>query len=969
MRNHSTVLNLVATSKIKTKGSVVYKTVLAATISALLMSANAFAQGSYVISENGSINSTEDILINVDSLVSENPNAYAGITVAGPYQAEVNAPSIEFKGYPIGSTDELRFVNVSQNDADITINANLVGDGQAQRTTGILVNGSSTLSINGNIDFDLSAVNSNSDEDPKTSIGIRLENGAQLDIVSDSISLKSQGGDLRGLYVSKSDLNLTASQIHIENNITEDNVGVNQGICLNQSTVTLNGNSTHIVLNGNKVENRGLNLNADQTGQTLLDINSNQLTIEIKGSAKESYGLMNSATTGIMDISSEKVLIDVTDDVAVGMYTQYGAQTNFTNPNAVINLNIHGKEGATGIYNSTYGGKDTFQFGSTKIAGVVNISVESEGDSIGIANQIYGGDSVHLTSDRDGIEILGGANIQAVSTGSNGLAVGLLADNTWYDHNNLQPNAKVLINNLNVEASGNNGATSIGIQGVENSHISLGGTTSVIAEGENSIGMVLQSSDITIEGNASIRGDTLGISANDSAEITLSENAYVTTNSMNSTGVTNLANASTLEVTGGTDVESTLGTIQAQSADIRMGAGSFSISQLNGNNNSLTMTDLANANSVKVRQKNGNLRLVATSASNDQFSNVEATAQALTEIISIEKDEDTAQNTFEVMSGDVNDSMSGDIVIAPDGTLRVENVQTQKNDKLDAYGSVTALAALSLRHEMNSLSKRMGELRDAPEGVGIWMRGYGSEMEYGAQDLTMRSKSVQFGTDQSVGDWKVGVAFTYTDGDTSYDFGSADTKGYGVAVYGTWFVPCGAYVDLMAKYNRLENDFALNGMDGDYNSNAYGVSVETGYRFEFLDGGLYLEPQVGVNYGHIEGETIKTSNNVRIDQDSYDSIIGRAGLRAGFKFPENKGTIYARLSGLYDFDGEVSGTAAKGVAHNTIEEDLGGAWVEMGVGANFNWTENTYTYIDFERTNGGDVKENYRWNVGIRHTF
>lgn len=269
----------------------------------------------------------------------------------------------------------------------------------------------------------------------------------------------------------------------------------------------------------------------------------------------------------------------------------------------------------------------------------------------------------------------------------------------------------------------------------------------------------------------------------------------------------------------------------------------------------------------------------------------------------------------------------------------------------------------------NSLSKRMGDLRDAPEGVGVWMRGYGSEMEYGAQDLKMRSKSIQFGTDQSVGDWKEGVAFTYTDGDTSYDLGSADTKGYGVALYGTWFVPCGAYIDLMAKYNRLENDFKLNGMDGDYNSNAYGVSVETGYRFEFMDGGLYLEPQVGLNYGHIEGETIKTSNNVRIDQDSYDSLIGRAGLRAGFKFPKDKGTIYARLSGLYDFDGEVNGTATKGVAHNTIEEDLGGAWVEMGVGANFNWTPNTYTYIDFERTNGGDVKENYRWNVGIRHTF
>lgn len=41
---------------------------------------------------------------------------------------------------------------------------------------------------------------------------------------------------------------------------------------------------------------------------------------------------------------------------------------------------------------------------------------------------------------------------------------------------------------------------------------------------------------------------------------------------------------------------------------------------------------------------------------------------------------------------------------------------------------------------------------------------------------------------------------------------SADNTNYGLAVYGTWFVPCGAYIDLIAKYSRMDNDFALNGM-------------------------------------------------------------------------------------------------------------------------------------------------------------
>lgn len=112
-----------------------------------------------------------------------------------------------------------------------------------------------------------------------------------------------------------------------------------------------------------------------------------------------------------------------------------------------------------------------------------------------------------------------------------------------------------------------------------------------------------------------------------------------------------------------------------------------------------------------------------------------------------------------------------------------------------------------------------------------------------------------------------------------------------------------------------------------------------------------------------------TSNGVTIEQDDYNSLIGRLGVRTGFKFPKDKGMIYARVSGVYDFKGSMDATATKGDQHGTMSEDLGGAWLEMGLGANFNWTDRTYTYIDLERTNGGHVKENYRWNIGVRHTF
>lgn len=37
--------------------------------------------------------------------------------------------------------------------------------------------------------------------------------------------------------------------------------------------------------------------------------------------------------------------------------------------------------------------------------------------------------------------------------------------------------------------------------------------------------------------------------------------------------------------------------------------------------------------------------------------------------------------------------------------------------------------------------------------------------------------------------------------------------------------------------------------------------------------------------------------------------------------------------------------------------------------ANYNLTKNAYTYVDLEKTTGGEVKENWRWNVGMRYVW
>lgn len=284
--------------------------------------------------------------------------------------------------------------------------------------------------------------------------------------------------------------------------------------------------------------------------------------------------------------------------------------------------------------------------------------------------------------------------------------------------------------------------------------------------------------------------------------------------------------------------------------------------------------------------------------------------------------------------------IKGQITRFVDAEGNVEEVHQESNSKLSTLSSVTALSTIQWRAEMNDLTKRMGELRDSPDGIGTWVRLYGSEQEYGEQSVTQKSATVQVGADYAVGDWVVGGAFSYTDGTTDYDGGSGDTQAYGFAVYGTWMAENGMFVDLIGKYSRLESDFDIRNMSGEAKNNAFSMSAEFGWRFD-LTNLVYVEPQAELTYGRIMGDDFRTSNDVKVAQDDYDSLIGRVGLRAGLKFPEKKGSIYARLSGVYDFQGESEASYSKDGLTETYRNDLGGGWMEYAVGANFNLTDRT----------------------------
>ena len=459
----------------------------------------------------------------------------------------------------------------------------------------------------------------------------------------------------------------------------------------------------------------------------------------------------------------------------------------------------------------------------------------------------------------------------------------------------------------------------------------------------------------------------------------------------------NVANGGVWNVTGDSFVNHVSlgegGTVTVQEGAEKLNAGTLDL-----NNGTLTMADSTQTvNVTNLAGTGGTVNAAVTVGADDTATAAQlkvgsvgtgGTAPILNVVASgITADDVTVENqeaVLEALNGAVagtgetplavtktNTVAEGDVKGAITQTVdaggNVDEATQTANTKLSAYSQILSMGTFLWRHDMNDLTKRMGELRDSSEGVGSWVRLYGSEQEYGT--LTSKNTSVQVGTDVDVGaGWKVGAAFSYTDGSAEQDNASSDSDMYGFAVYGSWLAQNGLFVDLIGKYSRLSTDFTAGNMTGSYDNNAWSASAEAGWHLPVM-GVAFVEPQVELTYGQIIGDDFTAGNGVEVSQDDTDSFIGRLGVRSGFYFPEKKGTVYARVSVLHDFDGEVTSTAVKGGASETMFDDLGGTWWEFGLGANFNLTDRTYTYVDLEKTTGGEVQENWRWNVGLRHVW
>ena len=317
---------------------------------------------------------------------------------------------------------------------------------------------------------------------------------------------------------------------------------------------------------------------------------------------------------------------------------------------------------------------------------------------------------------------------------------------------------------------------------------------------------------------------------------------------------------------------------------------------------------------------------------------------------------------------------SGDVFGETTGTLNengeLEDVKTSVNMNNVRIAEFAMRTPMQIaRIESNDLRKRLGDIRSSEGATGVWARYDGGRFSGG--EFENKFNKVQVGADTALAAYgsRLGLSFSYTQGDADMSGISADTDAYSLAAYGMWFGEAGQFADVIGRVGTVDTDLATRTYKTNYDQLMLSLSGEFGWRFDLTDA-FYAEPSAELTYTRVDGETFKANSNT-LGIDDYDSMVGRIGATAGLNCSQGRGGVYARFGVAHEFmgDGRFTAVNAAGTAADPIEVDGKDTWVEYAVGANFNITKQTYVWADLERTSGAEVDEDWRATIGVRHAF
>ena len=332
-----------------------------------------------------------------------------------------------------------------------------------------------------------------------------------------------------------------------------------------------------------------------------------------------------------------------------------------------------------------------------------------------------------------------------------------------------------------------------------------------------------------------------------------------------------------------------------------------------------------------------------------------------------------------VISPTLNAKLSPDDFDAA-GRAMVSNktvLSTSESEIVSGAKSALASSVMQMRADTNDLQRRLGDVRLNSDNQGVWGKYIGGKSKitdsaYVNQNYNM----AQIGYDTKRGNWIVGGAFLYGTNNSDYALGSGSGKTAGIAIYGAKQFNDGRYLDIIAKGNRLKNDFTVHNslgtsLSGDYRNTGASLSLEYGKRIK-RDNGFYIDPSAELIFSRLSGESFdartNTGSTVHINSDAVNSAIGRLGIGVG-KEAKNS-NVFLKAALAHEFSGKMKATYSMvGEPTTNSVVDLKDTWLDLELGGSWSFRQNTYLYGTFTKNFGSTVDTSYRVDAGIRHNF
>ncbi|MGX5057092.1 autotransporter outer membrane beta-barrel domain-containing protein [Enterobacter asburiae] len=316
------------------------------------------------------------------------------------------------------------------------------------------------------------------------------------------------------------------------------------------------------------------------------------------------------------------------------------------------------------------------------------------------------------------------------------------------------------------------------------------------------------------------------------------------------------------------------------------------------------------------------------------------------------------------------------------GTVKIHPITNQTTRSTDALLGALSSGLFISDGEMQSVRSRRGELQNGAEDTGgVWGRYLNDNTHVhaaGTAAYRLEQNGMELGGDKiiNVGDDRLalGVFGSYSKNKLKQDRGnSSNVDSWGAGVYATWFGAQGYYVDSVLKYNRFSTTVRSQtetglGVNGDFDQNGLGASLETGYRFN-LPASVFIEPYVRADWFSADGKTVTLSNGLEAKADRLQSIRGEAGVSAGKSFDLNGGMTlspYVTVAVEHEFD--KSNEVRMNDAYN-FNNDFSGTTGRYGLGVTSQLTRNASVYLEANYRKGEHVESPVMGNAGFRVSF